>query len=386
MSTGEAAIARTEKTHILTVSVEDYFHVGAFEGAVLRKHWERFESRIERNLISLLDLLGRFDVKGTFFVLGWIADRQPELVRRIAEAGHEVASSGYWPRGLRGMVPDELREDLRRSKEVLEAAGSNPILGYRSPRSWLKREDLWILDVLAEEGYLYDSSINPILWRFADDPRRFEVHQHRHSARDLAIWELPISTMSVLGLRVAIAGGNYIRQLPHTILRRAVDRWHRTKGSPLVFYVMPWEFDRDQPHVRTLSALNRIRHYRNLAKTFWVLEEYFQRYRFQPIGDYLGIARQALQPAEARRPEPIDVSGSRAGAAQDVDPSSLEAVTLVVPLYNEAENVAYCSKTLLELRLRLARKYRIHLALVDDGSSDGTWEQLSERFAGVRDV
>jgi polysaccharide deacetylase family protein (PEP-CTERM system associated) len=376
-----------ERRHILTVSVEDYFHGGAFEGRVLRKHWDRFESRIEHNVQRTLKLLGRFDARATFFVLGWIAERQPDLVRRILEHGHEIASSGYWPRGLRGMVPEELREDLRRSRAILEAAGAAPIRGYRSPRSWLTEEDLWVLDVLAEEGYAYDSSLNPILRRFAREPRRFEVHEHRHSARDLTIREIPISTFSLFGLRLAISGGNYIRQLPHTLLRLAVDRWHRTRSAPLVFYLMPWELDRDQPHVRTLSTLNRIRHYRNLAKTHWVLEEYLQKYSFQTIADHLGLERAAPAAEPRRSPAALELQAlSRQLAEPEPPAADRQPVTLVVPLYNEAETVGYCSRTLLELRRRLAHRYRIFLNLVDDGSSDDTYDRLTRSLAHVPDV
>jgi polysaccharide deacetylase family protein (PEP-CTERM system associated) len=382
MVEGEGTFAARQRPHILTVSVEDYFHVGAFEATVRRKHWERFESRLERNLIEILELLGRFHVKGTFFILGWVAERQPELVEKIASAGHEVASSGYWPRGLRGMVPDDLREDLRRAKEVLEAAGANRIVGYRSPRTWVTKEDLWLLDVLAEEGYAYDSSINPILRRFADDPRRFEIHKHRHSVSERTIWEFPISTASFLGMRLAISGGNYVRQLPHTILRRAVARWDQTKELPLVFYCMPWELDSEQPHIKSISTLNRIRHYRNLAKTRWVFEEYFQRYKFQPIGEYLGIPRhERTAPTLQRRAIELTSPPEERASSAIAQP-----VTIVVPLYNEAENVSYLSKTLLDLQRRLGKKFRICLNLVDDGSSDTTWSELSARFAGIPDV
>ncbi len=143
-----------EVRHLLTVSVEDYFHVGAFESAIQRKHWGRFDSCVAKNIHTVLKLLEQHDVHATFFVLGWVAERQPDVVRAIAAAGHEIASSGYWSRGLKGIMPEEFREDLQRAKEVLEASGANKIVGYRSPRDWLRSENLWILDILAEEGYL----------------------------------------------------------------------------------------------------------------------------------------------------------------------------------------------------------------------------------------
>src|SRR4051812_22002810 len=158
---------------ILTVNVEDYFHVWALRGsdAVSRKHWDRLDPRLDASLNAVFELLDRYDAKGTFFVFGCIADRQPEMIERIVARGHEVASRGYWPRDMKGLERGEFVDDLGRAKEALEAAGANRIVGYRSPM-WIRREHLWILDVLIEEGYKYDSSINPILFRFAGEPYR----------------------------------------------------------------------------------------------------------------------------------------------------------------------------------------------------------------------
>ncbi len=369
----------TAKTHILTISVEDYFHVGTFEGSVLRKHWGRFESRLEENIDKVLDLLAKYDTKATFFVFGWIAERQPQIIRKIVAQGHEIASSGYWPKTLQNIHPEELRMDLRRSKEALEAAGSNRIVGFRDARNWLAPKDLWILDLLAEEGYLYDSSVNPILRRYRQDPRRYELHRHRHSSvGNLSIWEFPISTAQMMGVRVTISGGNYIRQLPHPLLKRAVRKWDENRESPLVFYFMPWEIDKDQPFLSSLPRLSRIRHYRNLAKTAWVIEEYLQTYKFQPISTYLNVPI-----SEPRKPVamPIDLTPVLDPARR----AALPQITMVIPLYNEELTVGYLMRTILEFRRRLEMSYRIHLILVDDGSSDGTWAKLTDTFQGVED-
>lgn len=369
--------------HILTVSVEDYFHGASLDAVVARKHWTRIESRLEKSLKEVLDLLSVHQVTATFFVLGWIAERQPEVVRMIRDAGHEIASRGYWPRGgVKGMLPhpQELREELQRAKEALETAGSNRILGYRHPRWIMRREETWVLDVLVEEGYLYDSSVNPILRRFARDPRMFEAHQHRHSAGTRTIWELPVSTVSAGGLRVAFSGGNYVRQFPHVLLREAVAWWSRKRETPIVFYFMPWEIDRDQPQIRGISRLQRIRQYRSLGKTRDVFEEYFRAYRFQPIGDYLGLPWRDRPAPQAHAERPIEVRAEETIPAADRPP-----VTLVVPLYNEEANIPYMRGTLLDLRRRLGAQYRIHFNLVDDGSSDATWDRLNERFADFPD-
>ncbi len=364
--------------HVLTVAVEDYFHVTAFHRAVRPKHWDRFESRLESNIEDLLDLLAERDARATFFVLGWTAERQPELVRSIVDAGHEVASRGYWPRGVHGMVKEEFLEDLQRTKEALESAGSNPIVGYRAG-AWVGPADLWILDALAEQGYIYDSSINPVMRKFRSDPRRYEVHRHRHGKGDATIWEYPISTIGLLGWRIAISGGNWIRQLPHSLLRHATEHWDRSKDTPLVFYLMPWELDRDQPHVRAISRLNRLRHYRNLEKTRWVLRYYFEKFRFVTISSHLGLSCRAVAPEDRTRP--LELSASPAPAVPAVPAG--EPVTIVVPLYEESENIAYLKRTLLNLRTSLHGRYDLRFVLVDDGSSDDTWDRMQEAFSDV---
>lgn len=371
--------ARTRR-HVLTVAVEDYFQVGAFLGAVRQEHWTRFESRLEANVDVTLELLARHDATATFFVLGCVAEQHPGLVAQIVAAGHEIASRGFWPRGPRGMVPAEFREDLRRTEQVLQAAGANRIRGFRSGR-WLRDEDLWILDVLAEEGYAYDSSINPILWRFRSQPERHVLHRHRHSEGDLGLWEFPVSSVGLGGLRLPFAGGNWMRQLPHTLLQRAAATWVERGDAPLVYYFMPWELDPEQPRVRSISWLQGVRQYRNLAKTRWVLDEHLGRYSFCSAGDYLGIPYRRERPAEPT-PAPIDL---RARPGSDSPSADVPAVSLVVPMFDEELNVRYLARTLDNLRSEIADRYRLHLVLVDDGSSDGTWRMLQQRCGALPD-
>jgi polysaccharide deacetylase family protein (PEP-CTERM system associated) len=366
---------------ILTVNVEDYFHVWALRGsdAVLRKHWDRLDPRLEASLDAVLELLERHDAKATFFVFGCIADRQPHIIESIVSRGHEIASRGYWPRSLAGLGPTEFVDDLGRAKEALEAAGSNRIVGYRSP-AWLRRQHLWMLDELIEQGYQYDSSINPILFRFIRDSYRWQVHQHWHSARNAALWEVPISTMGMFGVRIAISGGNYIRQLPHSLLSRAVQRKTQKGPDPVIFYFMPWELDLGQPHIQGISLLNRIRHYRNLPKTRLVLEEYLTKYRFDGIADYFGLVHDPLPPhlRPVRTVAELPVE-------EPVGDEPILPVSLVVPMYNERQNITYLRRTLLGFRARLASRYRIHLVLVDDCSTDDTWDLLTANFSRVPD-
>jgi polysaccharide deacetylase family protein (PEP-CTERM system associated) len=357
--------------HVLTVAVEDYFHVAALRGAVRQEHWSRLEPRLAQGLDQVLELLARFSATATFFVFGRIAETQPELVRRVIDAGHEVASRAYWPRASSGMSRQDFLEDLRRAQRALEDAGGNRVLGFRSP-TWIGARELWKLEVLAEEGYLYDASINPMLWTFWGRPESGVIHSHRYGERTL--WEFPVSTVGPSWMRLPFTGGNYIRQFPHNLVKRLVAQADR-KGISLVFYLMPWELDSEQPHIHGISRLQQIRHYRNLGKVRWVLEDYLQRYPFVGIADFLGVAHPGLEPTVGAVPRVTAAAVESTG----------EPVTLVVPLYNEETNVAYLRRTLEQLRARLVLRYRVHLVLVDDCSQDGTYAALQEQFGSVPD-
>lgn len=369
-----AAPPDVARKHILTVSTEEFFHGGALEDVVLRKHWERFESRLAQNLETVLETLGRFDQRATFFVLGWTAERNPELIEKIVEAGHEVASRGYWPRGVKGMMPEEFVEDLERTRRALEAAGGQRVVGFRSPR-WFRRDDLWALDVLAEQGYAYDSSINPVLRWFAGMPEFHALREHRLAAGK-RLWEVPVSTKSYLGMRVAIGGGNYMRQLPRGILDRAVRAWDRDRSEPLVYYFTTWELDPDQPQITAIGKLNRIRQYRNLGKIGAILEGYLQRYRFTSIADYLGLDLRGELQAAAGPDAPL------ATIAAPVEPEvRATEVTFVVPMHNEEQNVRYLLKTLDGVEERHRDRIDARVLLVDDGSTDRTAEVARELVA-----
>ncbi len=359
-----------KRQQILTVVVEDYYHVAALRGAIREKHWDRLEPRLQEGLTVILEMLRRHEATATFFVYGLIAERHPQLVQQIVADGHEVASRGYAPRRIPD--PPSFREELARAKQALEAAGANPILGYRAAR-WLQPDELWQLEVLAEEGYAYDSSINPVLRRFADAPEMQRIH--RHDTPRGSLWEFPIATVGLGGVRLTISGGNYVRQLPHRLMSRLVA--HKSAGSdePLVFYLMTWELDPAQPDIQGIETWQRIRHYRRLGKPRWVFNDYLERYAFVGIADHLGLPHPAQAPSLRDPAPPRAVTLS----------SDATPVTLVIPLYNEEKTLAYLRRTLADFRGKLSDRYRVHLLLVDDGSSDDTLAQLRARFADMPD-
>jgi polysaccharide deacetylase family protein (PEP-CTERM system associated) len=270
----------------LTVDVEDYFQVAAFAEEVDHKTWDSFPLRVERNTHRLLDLFARHGVQATFFVLGWVAERCPDLVRRIVECGHEVASHGYSHQLVYRQTPSVFREETARSKACLEDQAQRPVLGYRAASYSITRSSLWALDVLAELGFLYDSSIFPIRhdrYGIPDSPRwpyRIGTANSGH------IIEFPPSTLAVGSYRLPVSGGGYFRIYPYLLTRLALSRINRSERRPFIFYLHPWEIDPGQPRIRA-RWLSTFRHYTNVDRC----EERFSRllrdFQFATVGEVL---------------------------------------------------------------------------------------------------
>jgi polysaccharide deacetylase family protein (PEP-CTERM system associated) len=361
------------RRHILTVVLEDYYHVSPFKTIIDATHWSRFERRLEIGTDRTLALLDEFGIRATFFVLGWVADAAPELVRRVADRGHEIASKGYDHRGLRELGP-AFRDDLARAREALERASGRRIVGYRAAEGWLPPSELPKLDVLITDGYLYDSSLKPSLRAYADQPWRRVVHRHTSAAGSL--WEFPLSSVRLWGIDVPIAGGNHFRQFPRRLIQRAVAHWHRTVPAPLVLYFHTWELDPDQPRIGLAPALARIRQYRNLGRMEGMLRHYLERYAFGSVADHLGVTVEAQavagdQPAAARATV-APAASAAAGASR--------AVSVVVPCFNEEAALPYLANALTQVTRELTGRYDLKFLFVDDGSSDGTLAALHRLF------
>lgn len=366
-----------QQKHLLTILVEDYFHVGAFENLIQKRTWTNFETRYERNTHKTLDLLDEYQTKATFFVLGWIAEQNPNLVREISSRGHEVASRGFFHRSLRQLTNEEIREDLARTKGLLESAGQQRVLGYRAAEKLSFEKDERVLRILAEEGYSYDASYLPR--RRTDRNKRF-AHQFHHAGN--VVWEFPYSTRNLGAGLLPISGGNYLRQIPYTVMRYAVRDWTRRYQHPFVFYFHVWELDPEQPRISAASNYNRIRHYRKLDKMEWVLKENLGLYEYTSAADYLNL-RDHLVPERASGKE-FEMT---ANLSDDRDESALEPVTVVIPCYNEAESVSYLANTLRSVKQELRKTgYRTSVIFVDDSSSDNTNQRLKELFGDQEDV
>lgn len=277
----------------MTIDVEDYFHVSNFERVVTPDSWAARESRVERNTDQLLRIFTDAGVTATFFILGWVGTRFPELVRRIADAGHEIASHGYAHRLIFDQSPQEFREDVRRAKALLEDATGSRVDGYRAPSFSVTERSLWALDVLIDEGYRYDSSVYPIRhdrYGIPSAPR----HPYVITRDGGTILEVPGSTVQLGGMNLPIGGGGYFRILPYGWTRWGIGRVNRVEQRPTVFYLHPWEIDPDQPRLPA-GAVARFRHYRNLHRTESRLRALLQDFRFGPIRELVAT----LPPATA---------------------------------------------------------------------------------------
>jgi polysaccharide deacetylase family protein (PEP-CTERM system associated) len=363
------------KKHLLTILVEDYFHVGAFENLIQQRNWSNFEPRYERNTLKTLDLLDSLNTKATFFVLGWIAEQNPKLVREIVNRGHEVASRGFYHRSLHNLTNEEFREDLRKTNHALEDACGQKIIGYRSAEKLNFEKDSWIFEVLAEEGFVYDASFLPV----KKDERAKRFAHQIHTA-DKIIWEFPYSTRNIgLGL-LPIAGGNYFRQIPYTLMRNLVKDWTNRYDKPFVMYFHVWELDAEQPRINAASKFNQIRHYRKLDKMEWIIKENLQKYEFTNVSEFLGIESQvsSLKSQVSNRIETIQNPKSKIQ-----NPS----VSVVIPCYNEESALPYLANTLRSVEAELNETgYNPNFIFVDDCSKDNTFNLLHELFGKKENV
>jgi polysaccharide deacetylase family protein (PEP-CTERM system associated) len=274
------------RVNAFTIDVEDYFHVAALASAISPESWPSREYRVERNTDLLLQLLAQHGVRGTFFILGWVAERSPELARRIAAAGHEVACHGYSHRLIYHQSCEEFRQETLRAKQGLEDAIGRPVLGYRAASFSITRRSLWALDVLIDSGFEYDSSIFPIRHDRYGIPGASPAPGRIVAPSGRTIVELPMSAASFLGVRVPVSGGGYFRILPYGLTRAGLRQINRQSGRPFVFYLHPWEIDPGQPRIR-VGALSRFRHYTNLRRCESRLRRLLHDFAFAPAIEVL---------------------------------------------------------------------------------------------------
>jgi polysaccharide deacetylase family protein (PEP-CTERM system associated) len=283
------ATAATALTNALTIDVEDYFQVSAFAPHIDRQDWNSRECRVERNVTRILEMLSRHQVKATFFTLGWIAERYPQLIRQIAEQGHEVASHGYGHERASDQTEEAFFADIQLAKVILEDLCGIEVKGYRAPSFSIGKGNLWAFDCLEKAGYRYSSSVYPIHhdhYGMPDSPRF--AYQIRPG-----LMEIPVTTLRVLNRNLPSSGGGYFRLLPYALSRWMLGRVNQQDGEAGIFYFHPWEIDVEQPRVAGISRKTKFRHYVNIARMEGRLEQLLGDFKWGRMDEiFLSPARQ----------------------------------------------------------------------------------------------
>lgn len=269
----------------LTIDVEDYFQVAALAEAVDRDDWSSMEYRVEANTDRLLALFDEHQTKATFFTLGWVAERSPALIRRIRDAGHEIASHGYSHQLIYTQTPEVFREETRKSKTVLEDITGNAVTGYRAASYSITSKSRWALDILYEEGFTWDSSIFPVHHDRYGMPGTPHEPYLLQTPNGGTLTEFPLSTCPIGQYRLPIAGGGYFRLFPYGLSRWGLGKINKA-GQPFIFFLHPWEIDTEQPRLK-VKAFSRFRHYNNLDKCMGRLERLLGDFRFGSVSDVL---------------------------------------------------------------------------------------------------
>ncbi|MFQ5787444.1 MAG: XrtA system polysaccharide deacetylase [Thermodesulfobacteriota bacterium] len=270
----------------LTIDVEDYYHATVFGHVVDKEEWHKYESRIAQNTERLLTILSQYNVKSTFFILGWIAEHYPELIKAIHREGHEIACHSYDHRLIYKHSRESFRADIRKARKILEEIVDRKILGYRAPTFSIVKDNLWALHILKEEGFEYDSSIFPIIHDRYGMPEAERFPSYIQTNGSVAIREFPMSTLRLFGWNVPVSGGGYLRLFPYSFVRWAIKRINSVEGKPAIIYMHPWEIDPGQSRIN-VNSFSRLRHYANLDKMESKLKNLLRDFKFVTVKDCL---------------------------------------------------------------------------------------------------
>ena len=366
------------RRHVLTVDLQDYYSAAPVRRWVPHDTWYRFEWRVAASTQRTLEILDRHGARATFFIPGYIAERIPDLVADISRRGHEVASSGYSHRSVWELGREAFRDDVRRARELLEDVTGRRVLGFRMPQRWLRSDDLWVFEVLEEAGYRYDSSVRPLVKGFRSQTWQRKLLELGAEGR--SFYEVPVSSVSLLGIQLPVGGGGSLRLLPEFWMRSAVAGWVERQRDPYVMYFRTWELDPDQPRISLLPLGARVRQYARLDRMPELLGEYLGSYRFTSVAAYYEAA--TVLP---RRALPQNVAGPPRAVASD-HPSHPAAAgvpiaaTIVVPCFNETQSLGYLRNTLRSVAQTYRGTIDFAYVFVDDCSTDGTWTMLQSLF------
>jgi polysaccharide deacetylase family protein (PEP-CTERM system associated) len=268
----------------MTVDVEDYFHVSAFENTINKSDWNKLPLRVEQNTYRLLELFEKHGVKSTFFTLGWVAERCPNLIKAIVDQGHELASHGFAHQRITEMTKNDFVTDVKNSKNILEQLSGTEVIGYRAPSFSINDSNTWVYEKLIELGFEYSSSTYPIQHDLYGVPNwpRF-MYERPENINGKKIIEIPIPTLCKSNINTGIGGGGYFRLYPYWLSKRRIEKFHHQEKKPYSFYFHPWEIDPDQPRVKEAPLKSKFRHYINLSRMEGKLEQLLKDYKWDTM-------------------------------------------------------------------------------------------------------
>lgn len=285
-ATEESMVIPAKIVNAITVDVEDYYQVSAFNKQVKKDQWESFESRVYQNTHRILDIFDSNNIKGTFFVLGWVAERNQKLIKEISDLGHEVACHGYSHDLIYNQTPEKFLEETKKSKQIIEDIIATSVRGYRAASYSITAKSLWALDILAECGFTYDSSIFPIMHDRYGIPGAKTSPHALQTEKGNTIIEFPLSTVGTAARRFPISGGGYFRLFPYWLSKAGLRRVNNHDLMPFIFYMHPWEIDEGQPKIQS-SMLSEFRHYNNIDKFEARLRQLIHDFEFSSVADVL---------------------------------------------------------------------------------------------------
>ena len=283
---------RKQPRHIMTFDLEEHFHASRFDSPMRRRHWSSFESRIHTHVERILESLAHDSTKASFFVLGWLAEQHPSVIRAVSATGHEIACLGYGHELVAAQTPQSFRQDIYRAKRILEDITGHQVVGFRAPSLSITAHTPWALPIVAEEGFLYDSSVLPFIHDLGGIPGANQWI-HRLSWEGNSLWEIPPSTVNAGGFRIAIGGGGYLRALSYPVLKSLLSRIDAL-DKPIVAYMRSWEIDAAQPRMRD-TRLSEFRHYLNLDKTAGRLHQLLEDFQFGPVCEVVLPIREQIR-------------------------------------------------------------------------------------------
>ena len=300
--------------HIVTFDLEEHFHASRFDSPMRRRHWSSYESRIHTHVERILESLAHNSTKATFFVLGWLAEQHPSVIRAVSATGHEIACLGYGHELVAAQTPQSFRQDIHRAKGILENIAGHRVIGFRAPSLSITAHTPWALPIVAEEGFLYDSSVLPLIHDLGGIPGANQWI-HRLSWEGNSLWEIPPSTVNAGGFRIAIGGGGYLRALSYPVLKSLLSRIEAL-DKPIVAYMRSWEIDAAQPRMRD-TRLSEFRHYLNLDKTAGRLQQLLADFQFGPIREVVLPIREQVRSTSVQA-VPDSVTGNHLNGSPEL--------------------------------------------------------------------